>query len=302
MVHPRSGTVPSQRVSGRELYVHPRLRVAGPAAQRAGGRRRAAAVVLLLCALVGVAPAGAAVAATAGAGTVVGWGSNSSRQASPPAGLTGVTAIAAGDSHSLALKSDGTVVAWGDYDSEYKNPPAGLTGVTAIAAGGYHSLALKSDGTVVAWGLNGWGQTDVPAGLSGVVAIAAGADHSLALQGPRYAWAGFSSPVANPPAVNPVTAGRAIPVTFSLGGDQGLDILRSGYPASAAYPCGGSTPADATEPTVTAGASGLSYDQATDRYTYVWKTDKTWAGTCRALVIRLADGSPAKTATFRFTR
>jgi Regulator of chromosome condensation (RCC1) repeat len=243
--------------------VHPRLRVAGPAAQRAGGRRRAAAVVLLLCALVGVAPAGAAVAATAGAGTVVGWGSNSSGQASPPAGLTGVTAIAAGDSHSLAL---------------------------------------KSDGTVVAWGFNGWGQTDVPAGLSGVVAIAAGADHSLALQGPRYAWAGFSSPVANPPAVNPVTAGRAIPVTFSLGGDQGLDIFRSGYPASAAYPCGGSTPADATEPTVTAGASGLSYDPATDRYTYVWKTDKAWAGTCRALVIRLADGSPAKTATFRFTR
>src|SRR3954451_11845057 len=263
MVHPRSGTVPSRRVSGRELYVHPRLRVAGPAAQRAGGRRRAVAVVLLLCALVGVAPAGAAVAATAGAGTVVGWGSNSSGQASPP---------------------------------------AGLTGVPAIAAGGSHSLALKSDGTVVAWGFNGWGQTDVPAGLSGVVAIAAGADHSLGLQGPRYAWARVSSPVANRRAVNPVTAGRAIPVTFSLGGDQGLDIFRSGYPASAAYPCGGSTPADATEPTVTAGASGLSYDQATDRYTYVWKTDKTWAGTCRALVIRLADGSPAKTATFRFTR
>jgi alpha-tubulin suppressor-like RCC1 family protein len=30
-----------------------------------------------------------------------------------PGGLAGVTAIAAGDSHSLALKNDGTVVAWG---------------------------------------------------------------------------------------------------------------------------------------------------------------------------------------------
>ena len=30
--------------------------------------------------------------------------------------------------------------------------PSGLSGVTAIAAGAYHSLALKSDGTVVAWG------------------------------------------------------------------------------------------------------------------------------------------------------
>jgi hypothetical protein len=59
---------------------------------------------------------------------------------------------------------------------------------------------------------------------------------------------------------------------------------------------------DATEPTVTPGGSGLSYDPATDRYTYVWKTDKAWAGTCRVLVIRLADNSPARTATFQFTR
>ncbi len=42
--------------------------------------------------------------------------------------------------------------------------PVGLSGVTAIAAGGYHSLALKQDGTVVAWGCNGYGQTgNVPA-------------------------------------------------------------------------------------------------------------------------------------------
>jgi hypothetical protein len=75
-----------------------------------------------------------------------------------------------------------------------------------------------------------------------------------------------------------------------------------GRPPSAAYPCDDSTPADAIEPTAAAGASGLSYDPATDRYTYVWKTDKAWAGTCRTPVIRLADGSPAKTATFRFTR
>src|SRR6266851_2868592 len=33
-----------------------------------------------------------------------------------------------------------------------------LTGVTAIAVGGQHSLALKSDGTVWAWGRNILGQ------------------------------------------------------------------------------------------------------------------------------------------------
>jgi alpha-tubulin suppressor-like RCC1 family protein len=36
------------------------------------------------------------------------------------------------------------------------------SGVTAIAAGYYHSLALKSDGTVVAWGRGTEGQTTVP--------------------------------------------------------------------------------------------------------------------------------------------
>ena len=45
--------------------------------------------------------------------------------------------------------------------------PAGLSGVSAIAARRNHTVALKTDGTVVAWGDNGNGQTTVPAGLSG---------------------------------------------------------------------------------------------------------------------------------------
>ena len=43
--------------------------------------------------------------------------------------------------------------------------PAGLGGVTAVAAGLTHSLALKADGTVVAWGCGGgndYGQCTVP--------------------------------------------------------------------------------------------------------------------------------------------
>ena len=59
-----------------------------------------------------------------------------------PAGLTGVTAIAAGTFHSLALKSDGAVVGWGNNADGVTTPPPGMTGATAIAAGELHSLAL----------------------------------------------------------------------------------------------------------------------------------------------------------------
>ncbi len=115
-------------------------------------------------------------------GTVMAWGLNEYGQATIPAGLTGVTAIAAGGYHNLALKSDGTVVGWGWNTYGQTDIPAGLIGVTSIAAGDVHSLALKSDGTVVAWGINTDGQTDIPAGLTGVTAIAASGYHSLALK------------------------------------------------------------------------------------------------------------------------
>ncbi len=115
-------------------------------------------------------------------GSVIGWGRNSERQLNIPAGLSDVTAIAAGGFHSLALKSDGTVVGWGTNHNGQFNVLAGLSGVTAIAAGLEHSLALRSDGTVVGCGYNDYGQITIPDGLSGVVAIAAGAFHSLALK------------------------------------------------------------------------------------------------------------------------
>jgi hypothetical protein len=51
--------------------------------------------------------------------------------------------------------------------------------------------------------------------------------------------------------------------------------------------------------TLTAGGSSLQYDAATATYTYVWKTEPAWAGTCRRLVLELADGS-THTADFRF--
>jgi hypothetical protein len=51
--------------------------------------------------------------------------------------------------------------------------------------------------------------------------------------------------------------------------------------------------------TVAAGGSSLNYDAATDQYVYVWKTDASWAGTCRQLVVRLNDGTEHR-ANFQF--
>ena len=115
---------------------------------------------------------------------------------------------------------------------------------------------------------------------------------------PGFDFTGFFPPVDNN-ALNVTNAGRAIPVKFSLGGDQGLAIFAPGYPASQRIDCDTSLPQDQIEQTVTAGRSSLSYDPVADQYTYVWKTDKRWAGTCRQLVVRFQDGTE-RTASFKF--
>ncbi|MFN8512672.1 MAG: hypothetical protein U0841_08805 [Chloroflexia bacterium] len=104
------------------------------------------------------------------------------------AGLTDVVAIAAGNVHSLALKSDGTVWAWGDDDDgQLGDGPGGsdtcatgdmpfscatspivvpgLSSIVAIAGGGTHSLAVDRAGRVWAWGFDFFGQVgDGPGG------------------------------------------------------------------------------------------------------------------------------------------
>ena len=143
-------------------------------------------------------------------GTVTAWGDSYNGQTTVPVGLTGVTAVSAGDYCALALKSNQTVVSWGTYCPAL---PAGLTGVTAISAGGDFNLALKSNGTVAAWGDNSHSQSTVPAGLTGVKAIAAGYDFAVALKtdGTLVAWGNNDHGQASVPAgltgVTSITAG-----------------------------------------------------------------------------------------------
>ena len=168
-------------------------------------------------------------------GTVVGWGANTAYgqclgttaggaailSTPTTAGatvkiegteLTSVTAVAAGQYHSLALQSNGTVVGWGagmvntgtlpQYGQSIV-PAAAQSGIIFVAAGVYHSLAVKENGTVVGWGENSNGECfgttaggaaitiTQPAGttvrlngteLTGVTAVAGSTNHSLALK------------------------------------------------------------------------------------------------------------------------
>ena len=56
-----------------------------------------------------------------------------------------------------------------------------------------------------------------------------------------WAFTGFFSPVDNPPALNTMKAGAAVPVKFSLAGDQGLAIFAAGYPNSIRIACDSSS-------------------------------------------------------------
>ncbi|MCL2828644.1 MAG: S-layer homology domain-containing protein [Oscillospiraceae bacterium] len=83
--------------------------------------------------------------------------------------LDSATAIAAGQSHNVALRSDGTIWTWGgnqygqlgDGTTVRRHTPSGgarLDNAVAIAAGAVHTVALRNDGMVWAWGHNELGQ------------------------------------------------------------------------------------------------------------------------------------------------
>ncbi len=115
------------------------------------------------------------------AGTVVSWGSRVLPSVPPG---TKCQAIAAGQSHTVALTTDDGVVVWGgNWSDQATVPEVARNGVVAIAAGLDHTVVLKADGSVIAWGDNEYGQTDVPAGLRRVIAIAAGEYHTVAIVG-----------------------------------------------------------------------------------------------------------------------
>jgi alpha-tubulin suppressor-like RCC1 family protein len=253
-------------------------------------------------------------------GTVMSWGSNLARQLGMPSkfklvkedeeefleeeeepensdvpgavqALSGVSAVAAGAEHSLALLGDGEVLAWGANSngqlgngsqgaaSNMPTAVGGLGGVTAIAAGARHNLALLSGGSVEAWGYNPDGQLGngsnlnspvavAIAGLGGVVKIAGGGWHSLSI----------GAPVATVTAVSPGSAPQQGGTTVAI---TGLNLSEAtsvhfGSNAASAFTVNSPTSISATSPpgagtvditvTTPSDTSGMS---AADRFTYI---------------------------------
>jgi alpha-tubulin suppressor-like RCC1 family protein len=182
-----------------------------------------------------------------GDGTVFGWGYNYHYEAvghfttsSSATGLvtlngivlSNVTAVAAGDSHSIALKRDGTVVGWGTQFGVNQIVVPTVSNIVAIAAGLQFDVLLKADGTVITWGSSDYGPTNVPAGLSGIVAVSCGHYHTLGLttNGSVVAWgAGLTNSGLYPHyGQSIVPSGLTNVIAISAGGDHSLALKADG--------------------------------------------------------------------------
>jgi YVTN family beta-propeller protein len=159
---------------------------------------------------------------------------------------------------------------------------AGTTGYVANQTAGTVSLIDTASNTI----------TSTISGFTGPYGVSAATS--------LYNFVGFLPPVSDEPAINDANAGQAIPMQFSLDGNQGLNIFNAGAPSVQQVSCSTGVPVNTATLTDTSGASGLQYDASTGTYTYVWKTSKSWAGTCQQFNLGLNDGS-THTATFQFS-
>ena len=88
--------------------------------------------------------------------------------------------VAAGDRHTVAVRSDGTVLAAGS-NAQGQCDVGGWTDITQVAAGAWHTVGLRRDGTVVAAGADAYGQCDV-GDWTDITAVAAMAYGTLGLR------------------------------------------------------------------------------------------------------------------------
>jgi len=117
-----------------------------------------------------------------------------------------------------------------------------------------------------------------------------------------YKFDGFDRPIDNVPMINFAKAGSAIPIKWRLTDFDGSPIsdpssFKSLTSNSVPDEDFSGEPADERE-VASSGASGLQY-LGDGYWQFNWKTSKDYAGQCRVMVLKLADGSE-HTAYFKF--
>ena len=117
-----------------------------------------------------------------------------------------------------------------------------------------------------------------------------------------YDFRGFLWPVRNRPAVNRARAGRIALVRFSLNGFHGRRVLAAGYPRVAEAECGsGAEPADGRPARLLGRRVAVRWSGRARVYFFAWRTRRSWAGSCRQLLLGLADGT-VRRVDYRFKR
>jgi alpha-tubulin suppressor-like RCC1 family protein len=194
---------------------------------------------------------------------------------------------------------DGTIV----RGHETPAAVSGLSGVTAIAAGGEHSLALLGTGTVMSWGEDKFGElgngtagepSDVPvavSGLSEVAGIAAGGDHDLVYSEP------LPSITAVVPAAGPLAGGSSVTVTGA--NFTGATAVHFGSAPATSFVVHSASSITAVAPAGSLGTvnvtvttpAGISPPVSADRFTYLA------APTVKTLSVKKGPGAGRTTVT-----
>ncbi len=103
--------------------------------------------------------------------------------------------------------------------------------------------------------------------------------------------------------VNTATAGRAIPLKWSLKDASGNYVsgltTAMNYGYGSLTDCSGST--DLIEEYANTGSTSLRYDASANQFVLTSKTDKAWAGSCKIFTLVLSDGTKHQ-AKFTFTK
>jgi Tol biopolymer transport system component len=112
----------------------------------------------------------------------------------------------------------------------------------------------------------------------------------------RFAWLGWEPPLSGD-RPNAAQAGRTIPVRFAVGGAGRANAIAGVRVAPVA--CGGSSAVAAGDPSLTAADWSVPGNHRGGSSMLLWRTTKTFDGSCRQLLVQLTDGSVHR-LTFNF--